>query len=424
MSAPKVFISYSHETPEHKRWVAALATDLRGLGVDVTLDEWDMAPGQDIAAFMEQSVTSADRVILVCTSEYVIRANTGAGGVGYEKLIVSAELIGRIDSKKFVPVVRQASSPRTLPTYMGARFYIDFSDDSKYKERLDELARELHGVRSQSKPPLGVNPYASVAPLLDSPARLAGPTGLTSAGREIISDEWFASRAKTAHAGLARIERTGAMETRFALHEPTRKSQIELLNAVRISEIHTFGWPFAVTLENRDEFKPRPETDGIRAEIEVTGKGPLESPAYDFWYARTNGDFYALQSLFEDERQPNAVFFNTRIVRVTEALMFASNFYQNLGVPADARVSIQITHYGLRGRTLTSSSPNRHVFARTTTAPTSESQIVDEVGKIRENLVAHVKQVTAPMFQLFEFAEFADSVYTDIVRNFEQGRVT
>ena len=38
MSIPKVFISYSHDTQEHKKWVLDLATRLRGGGVDAIID--------------------------------------------------------------------------------------------------------------------------------------------------------------------------------------------------------------------------------------------------------------------------------------------------------------------------------------------------------------------------------------------------
>ena len=44
-----------------------------------------------------------------------------------------------------------------------------------------------------------------------------------------------------------------------------------------------------------------------------------------------SGDFYLLQSFYEDTRDRNALFFNTRIVRVTEALMFAGKLYTTLG---------------------------------------------------------------------------------------------
>jgi hypothetical protein len=51
MSAPKVFISYSHDSPQHKDWVRSLASALRVNGIDAVLDQWDLSPGQDMAAF-------------------------------------------------------------------------------------------------------------------------------------------------------------------------------------------------------------------------------------------------------------------------------------------------------------------------------------------------------------------------------------
>ncbi len=59
------------------------------------------------------------------------------------------------------------------------------------------------------------------------------------------------------------------MEVRFALHSPIMKSQLDLLNAVRRSEIHTYGWPIGVMLENKEEYRPRPISDGIRAEVAI-----------------------------------------------------------------------------------------------------------------------------------------------------------
>jgi hypothetical protein len=424
MSAPSVFISYSHDSEPHRQWVLRLATDLREKGVNASLDHWDLAPGQDIAAFMERSVTTADRVLLVCTESYVERTNCGAGGVGYERLIVSAELVNRIDTKKFVPIVRQATVPRAIPTFLGLRRYIDFSADTDYQQRLDELVREIHGVSPTSKPPVGPNPYASVAPSAQEPARLAGPSGLTAAGRDILSEEWFETHAKAAREASERHGRPAGMEVRLALHDPVRKSQLDLLSAVRSSVIRTFGWPLAVTLENREEFRPRPLADGIRAEIAVAEKGFSRKGSYDYWVARTNGDFYTLQSLFEDERAENMLFFNTRIVRITEALLFAANFYGNLGAAPESKVSIRISHRGLAGRTLTTSNLNRHVFPREAAAAESEAQIVDTVGDLRTNLVDNVIQIAKPMFMLFDFAEFQHNVYEDIVRGYEQGRVT
>jgi len=329
MGAPKLFVSYSHDSDPHKQWVLRLATDLRSAGIDATLDQWDLSPGQDVAAFMANGISSADRVLLVCSSKYVQKAEAGAGGVGFERLIVTAELVQTIDTKKFLPVVRDNSSLGKIPNFLGPRLYIDFTSDGEYAAKLEQLVRELQGTLSLAKPPLGSNPFAGVAPTATSGARLAGPSGLTSSGHSVLDDEWFEQRRQQASAGLAQLKAPGSMELRFALHDRVGKSQIELLSAVRNSEIHTFGWPIGVLLENRDEFRPKPVADGIIAEVSLPEGKSSSKPSYDFWALRNNGDFYLLQSLFEDERGSQKLFVDTRTVRVTESLMFCANLYDH-----------------------------------------------------------------------------------------------
>src|SRR5688572_20345593 len=90
---PLVFISYSHDSPEHKRWVAMLAEQLMNNGVDVRLDQWDVGFGDDLPRFMEKSVREADRVLMICTDIYVRKSDDRQGGVGYEAMIVTGELV-------------------------------------------------------------------------------------------------------------------------------------------------------------------------------------------------------------------------------------------------------------------------------------------------------------------------------------------
>lgn len=80
MSVPKVFISYSHDTQNHKKWVLDLATRLRNSGIDAVLDQWELGPGDDLPHFMESNLAAADRVIMICTERYVEKANSGSGG--------------------------------------------------------------------------------------------------------------------------------------------------------------------------------------------------------------------------------------------------------------------------------------------------------------------------------------------------------
>lgn len=422
MNVPVVFISYSHDDSTHRAWVLALATHLRERGIDVLLDQWDLSPGQDVAAFMESSITQADRVLMICTPRYIEKSEKGDGGVGYERLIVTGELVSRIDTKKFVPIIRRQTDRLAIPRFLGPRLFVDFNDDAKYTSRLEELAREILGTPALTKPPLGMNPYTGTMPA-PSVARLAGPSGLTTRGEFVLDDAWFASNSAKAAAGFARLERQGAMELRTALHDPVAKSQLDLLNAVRSAEIRTFGWPIGVLLENREEFRPRPTKDGIVAEVAIEGKGFTGVPSYDYWALRNNGDFALLQSLFEDERKTGALFFDTRIVRVTESILFAAGLYENLGVQPDARISIRIGHSGLATRTITSANRNRDVQPATTREDRADGQVTDSLSGLREGLVDHVISLLSPMFMLFDFRTFERSVYEDIVNKFAQGHV-
>jgi hypothetical protein len=161
MSIPKVFISYSHDSQEHKQWVLEFATRLRNSGVDAILDQWELQPGDDLPHFMERNLASSDRVLMICTERYVEKANSGSGGVGYEKMIVTADLMRTIDSNKVVPLIRQSGTHET-PTFLRSKLFIDFSSDDQTEFAFDELIRTLHGAPLFVKPPVGNSPFIPV----------------------------------------------------------------------------------------------------------------------------------------------------------------------------------------------------------------------------------------------------------------------
>ena len=157
---PKVFISYSHDSPEHKRWVSELGAKLRHNGIDAILDQWDLGPGDDITRFMESGLKNSDRVLVVCTDTYVSKANAGEGGVGYERMIVNAQLIQNLGTNKFIPVIRQASGEEKAPTFLATRMYIDLRDEKQFEAEFKKLLHELHQEPIMQKPPLGKKPFA------------------------------------------------------------------------------------------------------------------------------------------------------------------------------------------------------------------------------------------------------------------------
>lgn len=148
---PRVFLSYSHDSPEHKRWVADLANRLNSLGIWLIFDQWDLELGGDLPRFMESGISEADRVIVICTAEYNRKANSGNGGAGYEKMIMTADLLQDQTSSRLVPVVRGTHSPST-PTFLRSRLYIDFTEDAQFEDKLDELSMALLTTGSQRPP--------------------------------------------------------------------------------------------------------------------------------------------------------------------------------------------------------------------------------------------------------------------------------
>jgi hypothetical protein len=161
MSIPKVFVSYSHDSQEHKKWVLDFATRLRNTGVDAALDQWDLKPGDDLPHFMETHLAACDRVLMICTDAYVKKANAGTGGVGYEKMIITADLLKRVDSSKVIPIIRQTGT-HDVPTFLKSKLFIDFSRPDQFEFSYDELIRSLHNSPLFVKPPVGNNPFVPV----------------------------------------------------------------------------------------------------------------------------------------------------------------------------------------------------------------------------------------------------------------------
>lgn len=158
MNPPRVFVSYSHDSAEHKGWVLDFATTLRNRGVDAVLDQWDLKPGDDLPHFMETQLEAADYVLMICTDKYVKKANAGEGGVGYEKMIMTSSLLSKIDSSKVIPIIRQVGTD-LRPTFLNTKLYINFSKDEDAEYSFDDLLRTLLNSPLFEKPKIGENPF-------------------------------------------------------------------------------------------------------------------------------------------------------------------------------------------------------------------------------------------------------------------------
>ena len=154
---PKVAISYSWDDEQHKAWVLKLATDLRELGIDVTLDRWEIRPGKLLPHFMERAITDSDRVICVMTPNYKKKTDNLEGGVGSEYSIISAEIKENVKTEKFIPLFRDGNE-NDVPTFLKGRTYVDMRNDANYSEQIEELVREIWNEPKYKKPKIGPKP--------------------------------------------------------------------------------------------------------------------------------------------------------------------------------------------------------------------------------------------------------------------------
>jgi hypothetical protein len=153
---PRVFISYSHDSPDHEIRVSRLAGRLREDGIDTEIDQYQNAPAEGWPSWMERQIREADFVLIVCTETYLRRVeyreepNKGLGVLWEAKIIYNhmyADPIGN----KFVPVLFDHASSKDIPLLLKgqARYHIDESTDYV------ALYRHLTSQPALVKPVLG-----------------------------------------------------------------------------------------------------------------------------------------------------------------------------------------------------------------------------------------------------------------------------
>ena len=182
---PSVFISYSHDSPEHRERVLVLSDRLRSHGVDANLDQYVESPPKGWQLWMEDEIEAADFVLVVATGTYEKRrrGNEAEGkglGVYREGAIVSQAIYEARQNVRFVPVVFDAADEAHIPVFLKSATSYNVSDDAGY----ESLLRRLTGQPKVVKGPLGPRP-SGLSPRPGSPPRPVSPVGsATPASRD------------------------------------------------------------------------------------------------------------------------------------------------------------------------------------------------------------------------------------------------
>lgn len=155
----KLFISYSWDSEEHKNWVRQFTNDLIKNGIPTILDQYELKLGHNMKNFMPESISKADKILIILTENYKLKAENLTGGVGFEYSILREDLFSNIkNNDKIIPIIRQGNVKETMPVFLNQFLGMDMTSQEMYEEQLNLLVRELYNEPINKKPLLGVKP--------------------------------------------------------------------------------------------------------------------------------------------------------------------------------------------------------------------------------------------------------------------------
>jgi ABC-type cobalamin/Fe3+-siderophores transport system ATPase subunit len=156
--AIKVFISYSHDSEEHRERVLVLSNQLIEDGLDCILDQYEMSPPEGWPMWMQNQIKEANFVIIICTETYYRRATnqeeTGKGlGVKWESILTYQYCYdNNSKNKKFIPVLFGSDDAKYIPDPLRGTTYHCVDTEEGY----EILYRQLTNQPLVEKPPIGI----------------------------------------------------------------------------------------------------------------------------------------------------------------------------------------------------------------------------------------------------------------------------
>jgi len=152
---PRVFISYSHDSPEHADKVLGFANKLRSEGIDAILDQYEPWPEKGWAQWMLQQMSKADFVLVICTERYYkgVMDRLAPGekrGIKYEWNLINTYFWeeGTIN-KRFLPVFLQKRDVRWIPDPFRGSVYFRTDMDEGYEELYRRLTNQPKAINPQ-----------------------------------------------------------------------------------------------------------------------------------------------------------------------------------------------------------------------------------------------------------------------------------
>lgn len=131
---PRVFISYSWDSPDIKVWVYELANKLCESGINARLDRFHLTPGMDIPQWTTNELIKSDKVLLICDEYYSEKADTRRAGVGWETMLIQGDVMLQGDVNTKYICVACGEFDKNIPIYMKSKLGMKKEDiDNNFK---------------------------------------------------------------------------------------------------------------------------------------------------------------------------------------------------------------------------------------------------------------------------------------------------
>lgn len=209
----KVFISYSHDSAQHRDRVLRLSDRLRAEGVDCEIDQYETSPLGGWPRWTRNKIKEADYVLIVCTQAYERRYEaTEKNGVGagakWEGTIVTQQLYeAEGTSHKFIPVTFSAEDIQYIPMELRGASYNLLDSESGYESLYRRLTSQPEVIKQHLGKRIALPPRKRQDTSLNSIEESRQETQSHPSEAPIIPEETLATPAVENEASPAGIPR-------------------------------------------------------------------------------------------------------------------------------------------------------------------------------------------------------------------------
>ena len=175
--------------------------------------------------------------------------------------------------------------------------------------------------------------------------------------------------------------------------------------------------PYNLIFDERGNNWPNPINEGIASEINWGNDAWYK--IYIYFAIRHDGTIYFLNSFDEDcEKQGKRLKEILCIKRITENVIFSSNFYSIIGIPSNSEFFIRIKNGNLQGRTFLFAEPK--TFDRRVNFQTKADEFccglkgtLKDINK--DNLTDLIENSVNGLFELFDYYKEEKSIISKYV---------